>query len=385
MPVICPDFKPGAAALGILVCEHRSDPPFNESEYVRRLMKTGSLAGLPVFAFAPWTWSAEDDSVNGWTWDDAAGRWVSGRRPVPAVLYDRAWPADREERFRFRLALRRMVEGRRLVQLNAKLPHKKLVYDVLYKDEQLAPLLPPTELYGGPDSLRSWLHRHNDSAFLKPVHGSQGRRVIAYVRQPDGTVTLQGRYGDNRPFLVSFRSEQAAADSLDRWIGSRIYLMQPMLDLRDVDGHPFDLRALVQKNGKGRWRLTGIAARCGRPGTVTANLHGGGTSKPAEDLLTRLFGSDRADDLLQEIRDSCRRLVRRLEEHYGRFSELGLDFGVDRTGRLWFLEANSKPGRTAMAGIGKSAAVAAQVRPIAYARSILLRPHGRVIHEFDHL
>jgi hypothetical protein len=385
MPDIYPDFDVVPSALGILICERKSDPPFAESAFLRRLMKTGSLAGLPVFAFAPWTWSPVDASVTGWTWDVEKGVWQRRRRPLPKLVYDRSWPADQKERSRFTAALQKIGERERLVHLNGKLPDKGHVYAVLTRDSRLAELLPPTETYSGPATFESWLDRHNGSAFLKPAQGSQGRRVAAYVRRPDGSVTLQGRYRDNRPFAVTFGNSSEAADRLDRWIGDRIYLMQPLLDLRGPGGEPFDLRALVQKNGRSRWTLTGVAVRSGRPGTVTANLHGGGKAAPAEELLTRMFGRLRMKELLQQIHDSCRDLVRRLEQQYGRFAELGLDFGIDRSGRLWFLEANSKPGRTAMAGIGASAANAAAVRPIAYARSILLRPHGRVIHEFDHL
>jgi hypothetical protein len=385
MPDICPDFDAVPSALGILVCERQSDPPFAESAFLRRLMKTGSLAGLLVFAFAPWSWSPVDASVTGWTWDEEKGVWQSRRRPLPKLVYDRSWPADRRERSRYRLALLKIGDRERLIHLNGKLPHKGHVYALLARDERLAELLPPTETYTGSETLGAWLDRNDGAAFLKPAQGSQGRRVVAYVRHPNESVTLQGRYRDNRPFSVTLGSSSEAMGRLNRWIGERNYLMQPLLDLRGPDGEPFDVRALVQRNGRRRWTLTGVAVRSGLPGTVTANLHGGGQAAPAEERLTPMFGRLHTEELLQQIHDSCRDLVRQLEHHYGRFAELGLDFGIDRSGRLWFLEANSKPGRTAMTGIGASAARAAAERPIAYARAILLRPHGRVIHEFDHL
>jgi hypothetical protein len=176
-----------------------------------------------------------------------------------------------------------------------------------------------------------------------------------------------------------------ASRRLQRWIGKRVYLMQPMLDLRGSMGEPFDIRSLMQKNKNGRWTLTGVAARCGAPGTVTANLHGGGFAASAKEVLVPLFGEQRGSELLQEISRVSFLLVTRLEETLGRFAEIGLDYGVDRSGRLWFLEANSKPGRAAMGSAGEDAALKAVEQPLSYARSILLRPPGRVIHEFDHL
>jgi hypothetical protein len=196
-------------------------------------------------------------------------------------------------------------------------------------------------------------------------------------------------------------TEAEALRRLDRWIGNRVYLMQPMLELKGPDGEPFDLRVLMQKDKSGHWTLTGVAARLGAPDSVTANLHGGGTAASAEDVLTRLFGELRGAELAQEVSRMSFLIVARLEQTWGRFAEIGLDFGIDRSGKLWFIEANSKPGRASMRSAGRDAALAAAGRPLSYARSILLRfattdaqrpllgngcaTPGRVIHEFDHL
>ncbi|MBW5447807.1 YheC/YheD family protein [Cohnella sp. CFH 77786] len=379
------DFYPVSEALGILVCERPGEPPFGESPFLRELLHRGKKAGLFVFAFDPRTWIPHEKTVRGWTRDDKDREWTSGRYGIPPLVYDRSWPETGEGRARFRQAVRKLEDARPFRYLNGKLPDKGRVYAVLNKDPELSRLLPPTEIYGGPASLADWLKRCGGSAFLKPACGSQGRRVAACSRQAGGTVRVRGRLQDNRPFDLAFADEKEALRRLHRWIGGRTYLMQPLLDLTGTGGEPCDIRVLVQKNGRGRWAVTGAAARSGNPGTVTANLHGGGTATPAEDLLAARHGPAAASAMMKEIRDGCRLIVRRLEQHYGHFFELGLDFGIDRTGGLWFLEANSKPGRHAMASVSRAAAEDAAARPIAYARYILLRPPGRVIHEFDHL
>lgn len=381
MPVIYPDFK----ALGILVCERPGNPPFAEGSFLLKLILTGNRAGLRVFAFDPRSWRPSDGTVMGWTPDENGSDWRCSPHPLPGVVYDRSWPDSREESVHIRQAVSRMESAGKLQYLNSKLPDKWRVYSVLSKYEDLSRLLPPTELYDGPDSLRACLDRNGGAAFLKPASGSQGRRTAACIRGKDGGLRICGRQSDNRPFDLAFDDEQEAAGKLRRWIGTRTYLMQPLLALNGPEGEPFDIRVLLQKNGRGYWAVTGAAARIGSSGTFTANLHGGGSAEPADRRLSALFGTDRSADLMKAVREACRAIVRRLESHFGRFCELGLDFGVDRSGRLWFLEANSKPGRYAMAGISDSAAETAAARPIAYAKSILLRPPGRVIHEFDYL
>lgn len=82
-----------------------------------------------------------------------------------------------------------------------------------------------------------------------------------------------------------------------------------------------------------------------------------------------------------------------LEESCGRLGELGLDFGIDAGGRIYLLEANSKPGRTVfrLTGDRRAARLAAE-NPLRYARHLLLssssqhklppgqlRSHGRMI------
>lgn len=390
MPAIFPASKPynsanGNDALGVLVCERDSHIPFAESTFIRSLQRYGALMDLPLFAFDPWTWDARSGTVKGWVWSERSGRWKAGRRRLPSVVYDRAWPETDEEKLRFRQALKRIRDYRKLTFLNGSLPHKGKVYEILAGDRAFSPYIPPTVLYQGPTSLSAWTKKHRGSAFLKPIAGSQGKRVISVALTNDGTVKLAGRLQDNRPFEIRLPNESAALRRVDRWIGGRSYLMQPYLDLNGDRGEPFDLRALMQKGQDARWSLTGIAARSGAPGMVTANLHGGGKASSARETLTRLFGEIRGPELLQEATNMSYMIAARLEHTFGRFAEIGLDYGIDRSGKLWFLEANSKPGRTAMASAGEDAARAAAERPLSYARSILLRPPGRVIHEFDHL
>ncbi|REK68046.1 MAG: hypothetical protein C6P35_03500 [Cohnella sp.] len=371
--------------LGVLICERDGTPPFAESDFIRRLMRAAPRYGLDVFAFAPWTWNADRRSVQAWRWAQAKGGWHREERAVPSLVYDRAWPGNAEQRRRFRSSLNRMLGAHAVVRLNGRLPGKAEVFRILARDPLLAPRLPPTALYKGKKALADWLDLHGGAVFLKPSNGSHGRRVAAVIRSAadEGAVTIRGRTSANAPFRLENLSVQEAIERLHRWIGGRVYIMQPLLSLSDADGNPFDLRVLAQRNGKGRWTLAGMAVRAGRTGNVTANLHGGGVPRHARTFLASRFGEKECESMLQEIRRVSAAVIKRLEEAFGRFCELGLDFGIDRSGRIWFLEANAKPGRAAMACAGAAAAQTAIERPLAYARYILLRPSGRVIHEFD--
>lgn len=391
MPVFCPASSPSAVApvfsasekgfirsptaspaFGIVVCERSGSPPFAEASFICRLMREGSRLGLEVFAFSPCSWREERGTVRAWTW---RGGWSREERPAPSLAYDRAWPGDAASYKRYRECLTRMTTSGRLKLLNSKLPGKAGVIRALARDSKARRWLPPTALYRGEVSLAAWLDRNGGAAFLKPSGGSQGRRVIVISRETEkeGLVTVRGRTPANRSFRLTGQPEREAIARIHRWIGNRAYLMQPLLALEGPDGEPFDVRVLMQRDGDGRWATTGIAARCGRSGTVTANLSGGGEPRNAESYLTRAFGEREAKSLMAELQSASETVIKRIEEAFGPFAELGLDFGIDRAGRCWFLEANSKPGRASMACAGDAAAVEAVERPLAYARHILLR------------
>lgn len=391
MPAICPVSSPSVAcsnvivsekaavrapriapALGIVVCERADSPPFAEAAFIRRLIRAGSKLGLDVFAFSPSSWREERGTVSAWTWN---GAWSRKERPAPSLAYDRAWPNGAAAYERYRACLSRMKSSGRLKLLNSRLPGKAAVLRLLLRDPGLRRWLPPAALYRGEASLAAWLDRFGGAAFLKPSSGSQGRRVIVIARESEhaGFVTVRGRTEANRSFRLTGQPEEEALARIHRWIGSRSYLMQPLLALQGPGGEPFDLRVLMQRDGSGRWARPGLAVRCGRSGAVTANLHGGGEARDAERYLANAFGERRAKALLTELQEASAAIVKQLERSLGPFAELGLDFGIDRSARCWFLEANSKPGRASMACAGEAAAADAVWRPLAYARHILLR------------
>src|SRR5690606_18117850 len=107
--------------------------------------------------------------------------------------------------------------------------------------------------------------------------------------------------GSNRPISAIFDSERHLLRWLARFIGTKRYLIQHSLSLHTVSGEPFDVRSLVQKSGHGQWQRTGMAVRVGRPGNLTANLHGGGTSWPLRTFLHEHFKPDKVETIIEHL------------------------------------------------------------------------------------
>jgi glutathione synthase/RimK-type ligase-like ATP-grasp enzyme len=240
---------------------------------------------------------------------------------------------------------------------------------MLRRDAELAPFLPQTAPLRSARGLLAALASSGGELFLKPDGGSQGRGAMHVRLEPDGgAVAVLGRTPGNAPFSRRFRDGSSFAEWLQRNVGQRPYLVQPYLALTDRTGAPYDIRCLVQKNGRGAWQLTGMAVRHGRPAGVTANLHGGGAALPATSFLAGEFGPEAAA-IAADLKRLAVRVPETLEAQHGRLVELGIDFGVDRSGRIWLIEVNSKPGRAAFVRIGSPQTWRTAVEsPLRYAR-----------------
>ncbi|MGG4340376.1 YheC/YheD family protein [Paenibacillus lautus] len=368
--------------LGVMVCRKPGFPPFSEKEFLRELSSKAKELGMQVFVFCPEDASPASagessiDRIQGYQFNPGDG-WAISTFPPPDVIYDRCLHRNGEETAAAGVCLNRMLQLG--VKLWARgLPGKQKVHQLLKRSPSLRPYLPATLSYTGAESLSKALLALGGRLFMKPSGGSQGRHTLYLALTDQQRVRLQGRDRNNRMF-----QEIIPAQEMNEWVsrftGRRRFIIQPYLELRNRNGDPFDIRSLVQKNVRGRWSITGIAARQGANQGLTSNLHGGGTAFPALPYLTTDFGEEQAMKIIQDIRDLSAQLPSLLEEGFGRLGELGIDFGVDTKGRVWILEVNSKPGRRAFTLTGDDRAARLSVEhPIQYARYLLLRQLRRV-------
>lgn len=368
--------------VGILVAPGKGEPPFGSAVFLRRLAAAGEALGLQVCVFAlDWIdWPRE--RVQGYRFDEAGKTWIAGEFALPRIVYDRAFHRNKEQARRHREGVARLSAQPGVELLGRGVGGKLEVYRRLCDVPELKELLPPSVPYAGPASLVRALKAHGD-VVLKPQGGMQGRRVfrirrLAAAPNEAHRFEARGRAGASRLLVRRFAR---AADLLD-WVDKELargkpFLIQPYLPLTTTQGEPFDIRALVQKDGSGQWSFTGAAARIGPAGGVASNLHGGGRASPASELLSATFGDVRAKGILERIRRAAMAVPPAIEAGFGPQLELGIDFGVDRTGRVWVLEVNSKPGRTSFMRLNDmNARIAAVMSPIRYARYVLDRRLG---------
>jgi glutathione synthase/RimK-type ligase-like ATP-grasp enzyme len=359
------------------VSGREADPPFVDQPQYAKLCRLGEKLGIRVFVFSPENIDEAKRLVNGHWRPPGSSQWVPAAFPLECIVYDRYFAEDRRGAELYRQTLRQFAHGGGMRWLGGSTGNKWSVYKCLGRIPDLGAYLPPTGLLSDSRTALRWLDR-TPAVFIKPLAGAQGRNTYRLWRTDGGGLVAAGRDSRNRIVRLRFDGEAAMQRFLARLTERRKYLIQPFLRLYTREAQApetaqaFDVRALVQKDGRGRWRLTGLAARQGQPGSLTSNLHGGGRAVSARPFLARHYGDEAGAALIETMERLSAEIPPVLETRYGRLVELGIDFGIDRDGRTWILEVNSKPGRSAFArAADREAQDRAIYNPLLYARYLL--------------
>jgi hypothetical protein len=320
------------------------NPPFIEATYLRSLSICAADMDIRVILFSPLQVKWEQGMVEGYQYDGTSEQWKSGLYPLPQLLYDRIDYDHASQLPLYRRAIRRLLATFGLTLLGKGLPSKWRVYQLLKQDPQLSPFLPETH----PCNLKDIKVRllQGEALCLKPASGSNGKGVMKLFKK-DAQFMVKGRSLRNR----SFTKQDTQLDSYLRWlkqvIANRRYIMQPYLSLSTPEGLPFDLRLLVQKKDDGQWHYTGSVIRCGRKRGITSNIRGGGKAMKAISFLKKHYNDEQLKHIKSQVIFIYKTLPTFLESQHGSLLELGIDMGIDSEGKVWILEVNSKPGRSA--------------------------------------
>lgn len=361
--------------LGIMICETEGELPFPEQQYYRRLCLLGERAGLRVYVFSPLRIDWETETVAGYTYSAVSRRWLRLRFPLPHLVYDRCFYTNRQPYSRYAFSMKRLKQHPSTQFLSSSLRGKWHVQQILQSEPTIQPHLPKTEVY----RLKAFISQLNNKgeAFLKPQGGCQGRGILHAAREGKNHYVIRGRDRRNEPIYATFAQSFELFRWVERFVDKCKYLIQDYLSLTTKTGDAFDIRSLVQKNGTGAWQITGMAIRKGKPGSITSNLHGGGQAEEVAPFLRDQFGSEPARQMIGCMRELSLAIPVVLEQYYGRFVELGIDIGIDREGRVWLLEVNSKPGRSVFDHLNHARAKKSAVNnPIDYASYLLERQLG---------
>lgn len=335
---------------------------------------------IKIVVFSPWDIDWKQKTVRAYRVKrntDGVIEWETYRAQLPGVVYDQIYKRNEELRYRkVREQLKEVTGGR---FFNARFLNKWIVYGLLAKTQQVAEFLPETSLLRSSRDLQRMIGKHG-IVYIKPVDGSLGRKIIRVGLAEDGRYYYQTRRGKTR----YVRSLDEIMQKTRKMSGTRRFIVQQGLDLTDEEGRVMDIRVLLQKNHKGKWTVTKMYARLGPDNSITSNLAGGGTAYPLGEILESQYDPSMINDIRAEIREIAARVAAAIEKTSGElFAEFGIDIGLDRDGRLWLIEVNSKPRRRIEGKGSERLMELSFIKPIRYACYLARKERFSVDHEIN--
>ncbi|MCL6594309.1 MAG: YheC/YheD family protein [Alicyclobacillus sp.] len=333
--------------------------PFGQqTQLLIDLTRLGQRLGVEVGVLTP----GYLQSRQGWIYTEVG--WELRRLPLPDVVLRRSGAFPGIAPGVVAADLRFFRQRRCLHTLPRKCGNKGYVSRWLQRESGLRPYVPMAQVAAGAAEVYDCVHALRD-VYVKPLTGSRGAAVFRLIREGGG---LRARWhGSPRgPVLLPLghrKSYQPADSSVqERWLrnldefarffahtGLQRCLVQATVPLPETaDGHPFDLRWLVQFTDAPQ--VVARVARIGAPGAVTTNIHVGASAQPAEQALQEAgFAQPMTSEQIDQV---ALTLAERLRAEHGPYAELGVDFAVTPSGQPMILEINPTPGRRMLKSLG---------------------------------
>ncbi len=355
-------------SLGVLAVYRSSKQVLEERSFFKQLIIAGKSLDVDVYIFTPNQVDERNNRIYAHSYDPSHGQWTRKWIPYPDLFYDRTrYQSDAH----YKEVTQFKKRNPNLRFISVPLTNKWNLHQVLVRKPSMKSFLPSTKLYLRFNDLRQELLQHG-LVFLKPINGTGGRGILRIQRLLNGNYAIQGRTQSRRIIAEQRVNMPKLRAMIIQMKASKRFIIQQGIDLRLTTGNVHDYRLLIQKNGSGKWEMTGCVGRIGALRSVTSNLHGGGRAMPMLKLLKIWFKNEKqATTVAKDMERFSYQLVETLESSYGRLCELALDIAIDHSGRVWLLEVNTKPAREIFARVGDQSTYRKAVRrPIEFAKWI---------------
>ncbi len=252
--------------------------------------------------------------------------------PIPKVVYNRAHLNNKKVRqtlFHF------IQSGSKVFNYISIMNSKYFVHQLLEKEEHLIRYL-PTTLKGNGKNLEKAL-QHMENFFVKPCYSSIGKGIMNIQKEVDGDWYLYKKHTTKKSWEKSlFNSVEI--NRVKRLFKQHPFIIQERIPLATFQNRPFDLRVVVQKDGIGKWVISGIVAKLAPEGHVITNVARGGEIGLLQDYFTHREIS--IQDIQKNINTLGVDIAKALEKNWPHIADLGLDVGITENGTPYFIECN---------------------------------------------
>ncbi len=316
----------------------------NKVHLYKDLISCGRKRGVFIYYFYPRNINWKLRQIKGYSYDGK--KWCYGIYPFPDIVYNRILYRSVEESAEVRNILKKFEQDKDVYLFNTRFLDKWEVHKAINTNKETSHLVPETELLTR-ETLVIMLKRHKE-VLLKPRRSSKGQGIVK-IKTLNNAVYSYSRAEWKNPQWIKAANLQSLIRQLERLrIFNHNYLVQECIDLTRHNGRIFDLRSQFQKNGEGKWILTGVGVRIAGKGRFVTHIPNGGSLAAYNDIIPLFndLAADESQSFERQLKSIGLFIPKLLEEKLQlNLGILSMDIGIDPGGRMLILEVNSKPAR----------------------------------------
>lgn len=316
-------------------------PIGDRSLFFSKLLSVEKSVGVIPFVFGEQHINWEQGLIEGYFYH--SNGWERHLIPFPNVVYDRLPNRITENRKEQRLVKERMQSEYLIPWYNPGFFNKLDIYEKLYNDSTISHYLPETIPFTSFSTIEKMLSQYGH-VYIKPINGSLGLGVHQLLFDKMENVYYCRYYdekGEKR--LRKFSTLESLMKNVFRKRSLEKMLVQQGIPLLRYENRSIDFRIHSNKDANGSWKITAIAAKIAGAGSATTHVKSGGVIKSLDEIFTK----EERNLYIPLLKEAALKLSQSIERNMeGIIGEIGFDLGIDKTGKVWLFEANSKPGRS---------------------------------------
>jgi len=347
--------------IGLLLPDSKKD---NKTKILKgnigRFSYYKNIGGL-VCKFKPKDIDFNTKLVEGHYYNFDNSRWEPGIFPLPQLIYRRTFQVDSKIINKLKVMTNHLM-------YNSYRFNKFELYQYLSEDPELSSYLPCTEVCSSIAQIYDFIKKHKN-IILKPIDLSRGRGIciIQTIRSRFKITDLRKKVTDSSR-LVDYKSLVFFLRSNKAFLNK--YIMQELIPLAEINGHPYDIRVVMQKTARDKWEYMGIECRVSRSSLIT-NISRGGYALTLKDAIAKSFEEEDCNEIENKICILCDKLCTYIDKRTGEhYAEFGIDIALDAEKKLSIIEVNVMPSFNGFKAINPNLYKRILSNPLLYAVSL---------------
>lgn len=311
----------------------------------KSLNQANKLSSTILYFFSIKDVDFVNKKIRGLCYDDKLKQWKQKKFPFPDVLYDRGGGILKKQKLLSQYIREQLEKGGNIKKFNPKFFLEKWdLYDNVSKYDSIKEYLPDTVKYTGLKQLKSFIDKNN-RIFIKDIKGNNGKNIIMIEKVEENKYKYAYMKGKLKTGKIN--GINSLNDFIKKNYGSKEVVIQKAIDVMKIGDRNLDMRVLVQRDRYGEIIITDFLVRMGVEGSPVTNTKTGSAVFKMEKFFSEYFNctEDQIKDLNERITIFIVKIHHVIEDAFGEFGEIGIDFALDKNNKLWFIEANAKPGK----------------------------------------